>query len=71
MQTYFSCNLTICHFVGRFQFYNDATEFLALESLEELALGFPGAKDQNCFGSTNRSNDVVIVAFAVVPEPSL
>ena len=71
MQAHFCCNLTIRHFVDRFQFYSDATEFFALDALEELALGFTGTKDQNCVGSPQRSNDVVVVVFAVVPELSL
>ena len=71
MLAHFSCNLTIRHLVSRFKFDNVATEFFALEALEELALGFTGTKNQKCFGSTNGSNDVVIVVVAIVPQFSL
>jgi hypothetical protein len=71
VEGHFSCNLTIRHLVGRFQFDCDTTEFFALEALEELALGFTGTKDQDCFGSLNKSDDVVIKVFAVVPQLSL
>ena len=43
---HFGGKLTIRHFVSRFQFYGDATKFLGLDVLAELALGFTRTKDQ-------------------------
>ena len=70
MPAHLSGNLAVRHFARRFQFYSDATEFFSLDPLEKLTLSFTGTKDQNCFGSADRSNDVVIVVFAVVFELS-
>ena len=71
MLAHFSSNLRSRHFVDRFQFDSDAPEFFGLEAFEKLALRFTGTEDQNCVGSPNRSNDVIIVIVAVVPELSL
>ena len=38
--------LTIRHFVSRFQFHDDATDLLGLHAFAELTLGFTRSKDQ-------------------------
>jgi len=47
MLAHFGRQLTIRHFVGRFQFDGDAMKLLALDALAEFTLGFTRTKDQN------------------------
>ena len=66
MLNHCGCNLTIRHFVGRFQFYDTDTKLLRLDALAELAFGFARAEDQYCFCSTQASNHFVVVFLAMV-----
>ena len=47
MLAHFGRQLSIRHFVGRFQFYRYGTKLLALDALAEFTLGFTRTKDQN------------------------
>lgn len=66
MLAHSSGKLTIRHFVSRFQFYREATKFLRHDLLIELALRFTRTKDQQRVCTSNRSNYVIVVVFAVV-----
>ena len=70
MFTHLCHNLAFRQLVCGFHFHTTAKKFLALYLLEKLTLSFTGTKDQNCFCFADRSNDVVIVVFAVVFELS-
>ncbi len=71
MLGHFGRKLPIGHFVCRFLFDDSGKEFLAIDSLKELALGFTGTQDQDCCRSTKRSDYVIVVIFAVVFHFSL
>ena len=71
MLVHLGCNLTICHFVRRFKFHREATEFLGLDMLIELAFGFTRTKDQNCICSTKTSDYFIKVFIAVAHVLSL
>lgn len=49
MLGHFRRKLVIRHPVSRLHFDDEAMEFLALDSLVQLAFGFTGAEDQNRF----------------------
>jgi len=68
---HFGCNLTICHFVSRLQFHREATKFLGLNVLAELAFRFTWAKDQNCTCSTQTSDYLIKIFIAVAHVLSL
>lgn len=71
MLFHFGGKLTIRHYVSRFQFNGDATEFLGLDVLTELALGFTRTKDEQRFCTPNVSNCFVIEFLAVARGLSL
>ena len=71
MLAHFGGKLTIRHFVGRFQFNDDATDFLGLDVLAELSLGFTGTKDQQRVCASDVSKHFVINFLAVAYELSL
>ena len=71
MLAYLGGNLSLRHFVSRFQFHREATNLLGDDAPTEFALGFTRTKDQQRVGSSNRSNYVIVVVCAIVLDPSV